>query len=80
MAKKKVIKKSPNEATLVPIKIHERAIREIKVNAKKYAKGNFSAWMRHASIHYKPKRGEVVDLTTMPSGKGSGKSGKKKKR
>lgn len=71
--KKKIIKKSNNEATLVPIKIHERAIREIKTNAKKYASGNFSAWMRHASIHYKPKRGEVVDLSTMPSGKSRSK-------
>ncbi|MDH4163310.1 MAG: hypothetical protein OEW15_11575 [Nitrospirota bacterium] len=73
MAKKKAPAKKNNEATLVPIKIHERAIREIKANAKKYAAGNFSAWMRHASIHYKPKRGEVVDLSTMPSGKARAK-------
>lgn len=77
MAKKKIIKRKrkpaskpkSNAATLVPIKIHDRAIRQIKSNAKKYASGNFSAWMRHASIHYRPKRGEVVDLSTMPSGK-----------
>lgn len=65
--KKRSYKKTPGEATLVPIKIQPRAIREIRANAKKYADGNLSAWMRHAAIRYKPKRGEVVDLSTTPS-------------
>ena len=80
VAKKKIVKKKATEAPLVPIKIGGFAFRKIKANAKMYAGGNFSAWMRYASIHYRPKRGEVVELSTMLSSKYVRTFARKKKR
>lgn len=71
VAKAKVIKKSA--LVLVPIKIHPKEIRAIKAQAKKYAQGNFSAWLRHAGLRYRPKRGEHVETVTMPSAKSRSK-------
>lgn len=69
-SKKKTSKKksvSKSELIMVPIRIHPREIKQIKANAKKYAFGNSSAWMRYASLRYRPKRGEVIPSVTMPS-------------
>lgn len=56
--------KSKSELILVPIKIHPREIRVMKRLAKKHAGGNFSAWLRHAGLRYRPKRGEAVTPRT----------------
>ncbi len=36
----------------------ERA--ELLVNARKYADGNLSAWIRHAGLKYRPAKGEKI--------------------
>lgn len=58
--------KSNSQLVLVPIKIHPREIRLIRAQAKKYADGNFSAWLRHAGLRYRPKRGETVGAPETP--------------
>lgn len=64
MTKRKT--KTKSQLVLVPIKIHPKEIRAMKLNAKKFAQGNLSAWLRHSGLRYRPKRGEVVDTVTMP--------------
>lgn len=54
---------------LVPIKIPVTQLRALKAHAKKHAEGNLSAWLRHAGLRYRPKRGEVVQTVTMPGNK-----------
>lgn len=34
--------------------------------AKKYAKGGLSAWIRHASLKYVPKKGELIKAYPAP--------------
>lgn len=72
-ASKKKKSKQPKQKgakpILVPIKIPPTQLRALKLQAKKYADGNLSAWLRHAGLRYRPKRGEVVETVTMPSGK-----------
>ena len=69
MAKKKVKKavkkaklkaKKPKRLPLINLKISSRDRKLVLANAKKYAGGNYSAWLRHAGIHYRPKKGEKV--------------------
>lgn len=34
----------------------------IDTKANTFAKGNLSAWIRHAAKHYEPKKGEKISL------------------
>lgn len=63
------VKPKSTKPILVPIKIPPPQLKALKVQAKKYAEGNLSAWLRHAGLRYRPKRGEKVETVTMPSGK-----------
>lgn len=55
------------KSVLVPIKIPPRQLLALKAQARRFAKGNLSAWLRHAGLRYSPKRGEVVYTVSMPS-------------
>lgn len=46
--------------TLVNFKCAGKDLKAILANAKKHAGGNYSAWLRHAALHFKPKKGEVI--------------------
>lgn len=71
--KKKPLKKGPvrpaSKLILVALKMTRSEHLALKKRAKWFAKGNFSAWIRHAGLRYKPKSGEVIFSVTMPSTK-----------
>jgi hypothetical protein len=56
-AKKKIVK---NGLKIVNLKVNGKDRKAINALAKKYAKGNLSAWLRHAGLRYAPKKSEVV--------------------
>lgn len=70
MAKKKAIKRKAKSKAkpkpkrkklpLMNFKASGKDRAVILAKAKKHAGGNYSAWVRHASKHYKPKAGEVI--------------------
>jgi hypothetical protein len=43
-------------------KATDSQMKKIVRNAKKFANGNLSAWLRHAASNYKPKKSEMVSL------------------
>jgi len=45
----------------VHVKLTPADRKAIRANAKLFAKGNISAWMRHAAMRYIPKRGEHIE-------------------
>lgn len=59
--------KSKAKPVLIAIKIPILELVTLKARARHFAKGNLSAWLRHASLRYRPKRGEVVETVTMPT-------------
>ncbi len=46
--------------SLINVKVTSQERKAMDRLAEKYAKGNLSAWLRHAARHYKPKRDEVI--------------------
>ena len=65
-SKPKRLSKPP---VLIAIKIPLDELLDLKGCAKHYAQGNLSAWLRHAGLRYRPKRGEVIKTVTMPGAK-----------
>lgn len=70
-AKKKVVKKAAKKAVkkavktskarhLVNFKIDNAEQKLLMQRAKKYAKGNLSAWLRHAGSKYVPPKNVVI--------------------
>lgn len=47
---------------VVNVKMSRADRKRLTTLARKYAKGNLSAWVRHAGSRYVPKRGEKVSL------------------
>ncbi len=60
MKKKSKAKKSKLVVVNVKMSRAERAL--LKSYAKRFAKGNLSAWVRHSGHRYTPKRGEKIRL------------------
>lgn len=58
--KKPVNKKKNIGLRIVNVKVKEGARKRLQANARKYAKGNLSAWLRHAGLRYVPKKGVVI--------------------
>lgn len=55
MTKAKTAKKSKIEKdTLINFRAKNSEMKKIKANAKKFADGNVSLWMRHAAMKYNP--------------------------
>lgn len=50
------IVKEAEEKSLINLKVTKSELKALKANAKKYAKGNLSLWLRHAGIFHKPTR------------------------
>jgi len=67
-SKKKAATKNP-KPVMITVKIPLTELWGLRTYAKKFAKGNLSAWLRHAGMRYRPKAGEIVKSVTMPSGK-----------
>lgn len=57
-------KKAKNGSHLgvVNVKMSATDRKRLQANAKKHAKGNLSAWLRHAGKVYTPKKGEKISL------------------
>lgn len=82
-SKKRALKKKPKKkklkvvstanTILVPIRIPKLQLKKLKGQAKRYAKGNLSAWLRHTGLRYRPKRGEIVETIPRPIGKSNKK-------
>lgn len=65
MAKKKVVKKKPKvkaktRLSLVNFKASGKDRRMLVQLAAKYAKGNLSAYLRHAALNHRPSKGAVI--------------------
>lgn len=45
---------------MIAIKMSRLEYAELKFAAELYAKGNLSAWLRHAGRHYQPKKSESI--------------------
>jgi hypothetical protein len=59
-AKKKKAKVVKSALVLMNLKISRKDRKLIIALAAKHAGGNYSAWMRHASLHFKPKKTEFI--------------------
>ncbi len=46
---------------LVNFKVTSKEMKLIQNNADKYAGGNYSAWLRHAAINYKPAKKDLIN-------------------
>lgn len=51
---------------VISMKLEESDFKEIAKLAKKFAKGNISAWIRHAATRYSPKAKEAVEAKRPP--------------
>lgn len=65
--KKKSNAKKPNrnagsKLDVVNVKMSSADRKRARQKAKKHAKGNLSAWVRHAILQYTPKKGEKISL------------------
>lgn len=45
---------------MLNVKVTPTTLRAIQGRAGKYAKKNLSAWVRHASLNFKPRRQETI--------------------
>lgn len=54
---KKPAKEKPK---LINMKILEKDLKVLIARAKKYTDGNLSLWLRHAGLHYIPKRKDLA--------------------
>jgi hypothetical protein len=56
----KAAKKSGSQLKIVNMKVGSKDRAALNAMAKKHAKGNLSAWLRHAGLKYVPKKGEKI--------------------
>lgn len=61
-SKKQANKNSGSKLGVVNVKMSNADRKRMIANAKRFAKGNLSAWLRHAGKVYTPKKGEKVSL------------------
>ena len=54
-----MIVKKEGDLKLVNFRATQEDIKIIKKMAKKYAKGNVSAWLRYVAMNYKPTKKEL---------------------
>lgn len=52
--------KAKEKLIVVSLKMKPSELKALKGQAKKFAKGNLSAWFRFAGLRYIPKNGEVI--------------------
>ena len=51
----------------ISTKVPENILKQLRANADRFAEGNLSAWLRHAGLYHKPKKGEkIVVPRTIP--------------
>lgn len=55
------MKKKPT-LKMLNVKTNARDRKALLRLAKKHTQGSLSAWLRHASLNYKPKRGEKIKI------------------
>jgi len=59
----KILRQISNaKKTLMNFKIVDSDRKKIVENAHKYTGGNISAWIKYASINYKPKKDELDEM------------------
>lgn len=61
-AKISKVVKTGSELKIVNLKLGGKDRAALKAQAKKFTKGNLSAWLRYAGLQYVPKRGEQIPL------------------
>lgn len=61
-APKKVPTKSKSKLIVINIKLTPSDLKEIRAKARKFSKGNTSAWIRHTGKTHMPKAGEKILL------------------
>lgn len=49
-----------NKKVLINVKVTPDEERRIRANAKRFAKGNLSAWLRWASMKHRPSPSELT--------------------
>jgi hypothetical protein len=69
MGSKKRVKRKPlrkakpkvaSKLSLINLKVSGKDRKAIQALANKHADGNYSAWLRHAGLHYRPKKAEKI--------------------
>jgi len=55
-------KKKKGRPPSINVKVLPSDKLEIDERANRFAKGNLSAWIRHAAKHYEPKKGEKISM------------------
>jgi hypothetical protein len=56
---KKAAKKAVSALSLLNLKVSKADRDALNAQAKKYAKGNLSAWLRFAGTQFKPKKSQL---------------------
>ncbi len=56
------LKKRKSDLDVIILKISAADRKKILANAKRFAEGNMSAWLRHAGKVYTPEEGEKIAL------------------
>ena len=64
-SKKKVLRKKTKtppkkKLILLNFKVSNSDLKKIETLVKLHAGGNYSAWLRHASLNFRPKKGLVI--------------------
>lgn len=62
MKSSKSKKKNGSKLGVVNVKMSDGDRKRLQANAKRFAQGNLSAWLRHAGKVYTPKKGEKISL------------------
>lgn len=57
---RKKAKVNNSELSLLNIKTSTRDRKRLIINARKYAGGNLSLWLRHAGTKYVPRKSDVL--------------------
>lgn len=51
----------PKRKTMMNFKVTDAEEKKIKEQAKKFANGNVSEWMRYSAMNLKPKKSDMVE-------------------
>lgn len=62
MKKKSKVKAANDALEVINLKVTSRDRKRLEQNAKRYADGNLSAWLRYVGMQYTPKKGEEIVL------------------
>ena len=60
--KKQKVKKQKSDRTMIAIKLSQKDLTKLKSNAKWFAGGNLSEWLRYAGEHFVPSSAQEHEI------------------